>query len=826
MPQAPTIKVQHPVYQDKFMEFAAGTSPEAVAIATERVLDEFSKRPEWGSLDSAAQKSRRDTPPQAFVPSVLEEASRDFVQGAPPAVRALVGAQFEENRLAALQQFDPTAVRLGENNFAYTDPDTGLPTLYNPEGFDVGDIASLPIETAEAVGAGVGGLTGALSGAALTAVTTGPAAPVAAPVGAIAGAAVGTGAGAMLFRNAAEQIAMQLADVEDPRTWQEQLGDAGTTAALNTLLPAYGAGITRVGSDVARFPLRGGRPDKGMKSLLEDAKSWLPETRIDPLTGEPIRTLSLAQVTDKTVPVLWQRLITTLPGGARTMKRRINSQLKEIATSLDEKLAAFTRLGDPDPVRAARAVISGHKKFWQNFRLRSDGLYKNLDDVLPDDTAVVINNFDNVLVAATNPTPGMPSLGKVLTPSQVTKLKTAVNSDLPTVQAFLVNASGEITEGTITKTIPYEDLRMMRTEIGRKLGDTRIGTVEDLPRRVLKDLYAALSKDLRKAAQQQDMAWAIRRTTEGGPRKMRKTAVQLFDIADRFYRVGMDRMDTFISPLLKESDVPELLFAKVQGFTKEGVTRLREVRRGVDNDLEWRMLVGSVIEKLGAPKGGSVGEFSFNTFLENWNGLGGGNKALNRQVKDILFSGPGMRGMREDLDALARIGRATQINAEPFAQLVKGQPPMAGTGIIMGSVASAMGGVAGSAAFGTVSGTGFGMILGLVGALGTSKGSAHLLTNRKFVQWLARGATLRPQGVGAHIGKLSAIALDSDVNTRDAIQSFLANLSVISAEDGITLPSGPQATTADGAPPERPPSTVGRLRQAEQLSNVLGAGSQ
>src|SRR5689334_21642542 len=77
----------------------------------------------------------------------------DQSTGAPASVRLRVGGSPEGDRLANLRKFFPDAVPYGSDNFVFTNPDTGKPTLYNPKGFDFGDVASMGREVTTSVGA-------------------------------------------------------------------------------------------------------------------------------------------------------------------------------------------------------------------------------------------------------------------------------------------------------------------------------------------------------------------------------------------------------------------------------------------------------------------------------------------------------------------------------------------------------------------------------------------------------------------------------------------------------------------------------------------------
>lgn len=96
--------------------------------------------------------------------------------GAPPHVRLAVGSARERDRLPTIQQFYPDAKSYpeGSDNFLYTDPETGVPTLYNPPGLDRGDFPAITREAVTTLGGAVGatagaplGLGGALAGGTL-----------------------------------------------------------------------------------------------------------------------------------------------------------------------------------------------------------------------------------------------------------------------------------------------------------------------------------------------------------------------------------------------------------------------------------------------------------------------------------------------------------------------------------------------------------------------------------------------------------------------------------------------------------------------------------
>ena len=65
------------------------------------------------------------------------DAAKEFIDqdtGAPAFVRAQVGGSPTEDRLANIRRFYPDAAPYDDDNFIYTNPDTGRLTLYNPPG--------------------------------------------------------------------------------------------------------------------------------------------------------------------------------------------------------------------------------------------------------------------------------------------------------------------------------------------------------------------------------------------------------------------------------------------------------------------------------------------------------------------------------------------------------------------------------------------------------------------------------------------------------------------------------------------------------------------
>ena len=80
----------------------------------------------------------------------------DDTTGAPLPARLAVGGAEGEDRAATLRNLGYKDVEETASGLMFRDPNTNRLTLYNPPGFDLGDIVSITPEVAEATGA-IGG---------------------------------------------------------------------------------------------------------------------------------------------------------------------------------------------------------------------------------------------------------------------------------------------------------------------------------------------------------------------------------------------------------------------------------------------------------------------------------------------------------------------------------------------------------------------------------------------------------------------------------------------------------------------------------------------
>lgn len=658
------------------------------AQSADGVIHEFPDNTPRQNIDAAMLDYAKQNPQPANDDSVDQS-------GAPASVRAAVGSMPDANtRLQAIRKYAPDAQPHGDGNFVYTDPKTGKPTIYNPEGLDAGDIASLLPEAAEAVGGAVGAVGG---GAAGTAAAPG--------IGTAAGAIAGAGSGAAATKAAVEHAAMAHMGVADDRSAGQQVKDAATDFALNAGGQGAGMAVGAGARALVRGAMRGGAAGQtATRQAIAD---------LDRFGSTP----SVAQATNNATLDSIESLTAKVPGGAGVIRQAAQKQSQAVEAQVAAKLKNLNSNVAPNTLAAGNAATQGVSDFVTNFGDKADVLYSKLDSYIPSDTTIPVTNTERTLAEIITPAKGAPNVSATLANPKLAQLADALGKD---------SSNGAVTYGV---------MKDLRSSIGRRLGSPQL--TDDIPRAELKRVYGSLTDDLRLAAQ-----------------NVSPQAVQAFDRASTFYKAGMDRIDTMLSPIV-QNKLPEQVFASLESAGRQGPTRLRALRQSVDSQ-QWQAIAGTVADRLGKAAAGQQGvdtaNFSFQKFLTNW-------QRLDPQAKDVLFSGPNMGGIRGDLDALARASERIRDSSKAFANPSGSGGAVAGTTMGLAAVGGAL--------------TGNFHLLGVLGAaIGGAHMGAKLLTSPTFVKWLAGSTRVAPNGVGAYIGRLSAIANNSDADTRDAIKGY------------------------------------------------------
>jgi hypothetical protein len=665
----------------------------------------------------------------------------DVTTGAPAAVRAAVGsAQKPEDRLATIRKAYPDAEPFEADNFVYTDPKTGRPTLYNPPGFDlVGDTASVFPEIAEVGGGGTAaGLAAlpAIAGAGPTGGTSMLAIPLAYGLGAAAG------------REAQSVLASKYGNTVDTRNIGERLTDAAVTTGANVVGYRAGElvdqGIRNLTAPVAR----------GARNLLAPTARQnavdLANARVEPRAG--------AVSGSPAIQLLEQGLAAT-PGGSGPIREKAVRELAGITGEADDLARSYGPVKTPQ--EAGETIRSGARNAAERFRARQSELYEKAFDAVGAETPVDMKpllDFARELEVELAKAPATRSgtIGRALE-----KVRAIIRDGSPAKQDPAAAGFFEQTGGP--GGIGFETLRKIRTDLGRDLDDPVLAGATSAQKAAERRLYGVLTD-------------TMKQTAAKAP-----NGQKLIETADRYTRFNMTRNMDILQKVEDLRFDEQILQLAMRGSDKGG-SNLAALRRNLEPE-EWDVVAGSVLGRLGRATPGrqgvtelgeTAGDFSAATFLTNWS-------KMSPEARNALWGGTRYKSLIPRLNTLARVVDISK-DADKLANT-------SGTARVLLSALGVIGGGAGlssviadavstdegregrsSALTNVLAGTA--AVVG--GAVVVPRVAAKLITSPAFVSWLETGVRLGSRGtggLGSWVSRLGAISA-ANPEIREEIRAF------------------------------------------------------
>ena len=321
--------------------------------------------------------------------------------------------------------------------------------------------------------------------------------------------------------------------------------------------------------------------------------------------------------------------------------------------------------------------------------------------------------------------------------------------------------------------VQLQDLKTMRTEIGRALSN--FGVYDSrLDRTQLKQIYGAISRDIEVGVM--DLANRARiqsrlgnnRADAVGVDAARRAEGALYALrrADRYTRMGMERMDRFSKVV--GTDNPQaaagmLIRAALDG-TRGNMQMLRTAT-AVLRPEERSQLSRLVFQELGRPQasaGGIVQELGFSpeSALTRW-------QSMNPAARTLLFGGEHAKAIDDFVRVVSRLA-----NVEKMAN----RPRTATNAMNL----SALLGSAGSIAAGNIAVP--------AGIAGTGLAASVLFSRPAYVKWATTYAHLRAAALRAPIN-VTAPRMITHINRLGELakrdQALLPVYRAIAAENGI-----------------------------------------
>lgn len=393
-------------------------------------------------------------------------------------------------------------------------------------------------------------------------------------------------------------------------------------------------------------------------------------------------TASVGQATERRVLRAAETALANAPGSGGVMASKVAGQADDLASTIEKRASQLMRKTSGEQAgRAIEKGIRGSGGFVERFRGEQERLYTALDNFIQPDKPVTVTNTQRALQELSTPIPGAEATSKSLINPKIAKLAQDISTD---------SAGG---------TVPYQAIKELRTLIGQQMDDALVG---DVPRSQWKRVYGALSDDMREAAD------------SSGPQ-----AKASWTRANNYTKAGMKRMEA-IESVVQKNGGPEAIFRAATSGTREGATTLRAVMQSLDEGGQ-KTVSATVLRRLGIANPSNqddLGEqFSTGTFLTNW-------AKLSPEAKRTLFDRYGPK-FREDIDTISKVSANLRQGSEVFRNT-------SGT-----ARQQALWGTVGAFALAAVSGN-----VPMMAKIGTVVGSANLaarlMTNPRFVRWLAQ----------------------------------------------------------------------------------------
>lgn len=300
---------------------------------------------------------------------------------------------------------------------------------------------------------------------------------------------------------------------------------------------------------------------------------------------------------------------------------------------------------------------------------------------------------------------------------------------------FITDIENNIAQG---KQVPYDSLTALRSEVGTSLQ----GKLEPQERSALNKIYTGLTNDIKDNIQKTDL-----------DKIGKQSALQAWEKANTSHRLRTKFIQENIQPLL-DKGTPEEVYKFATSQSKIGGTKIGQIMRSL-NEPQKDFIRATFVKDLGlAQKGAQSAEadvFSPQKFMAEYSIL-----KKNGTEKAIFTP--------EQVTAYNRLNKVVELTKNT-EQTGKSNQLLQAIGL--GSVGFSTGG------------------LGLIPAIGGGRISANLMTNPKFINWLAVTTQTTPKELPKQINRLSSIAA-ANPEIRDDILEFVANFGNDNQQQNIT----------------------------------------
>lgn len=415
-------------------------------------------------------------------------------------------------------------------------------------------------------------------------------------------------------------------------------------------------------------------------------------------------TPSMGQVTGS-YPLSGIESTTGRFGAVSHMQKFGEKQAAQMGERAETLAGTLSRPMDKETLgRYVRTGLTGPGGFIEKTQQRTTKLYSDVEKYTPGNTPIMLPNFIAYLNNAIG-NPGRSALVAAATTESTKRLSP------------YLKAAG--TDMFLSGTIPFSDVRLLLTRVGKKIDDGIING--DVTVQEAKTMYATLSKDVKDS---------LASATPPVYAATASPALRAWERATNYYAARMARLEQTIVPLV-EGRAPEKIISAIDRSKKEGATTIRAVYHSLEPETR-NMLTARTIRDLGrATPGAQNAEgaiFSPAQFVTRWNNI-------TPEARRIMLDGSGHRELRFALESFARAASAIKQGSTVLQN-------KSGTAAAVYNLAAWIGGPTGGGLVGHA-------LAGEVGAAGGIAATwmgmnllGHLMTKPAAVRWLARSTTM------------------------------------------------------------------------------------
>lgn len=277
-----------------------------------------------------------------------------------------------------------------------------------------------------------------------------------------------------------------------------------------------------------------------------------------------------------------QNFVKDIPGGGKPITEALQKQVNEISKQIQgvvpSKGGTYSQAG--------KEILKGADDILEKSKLRSEQLYGKVNEFIPAETPVSMNNTFKALDDR-----------KVQITSAVSGGKVAGYSK------FINDIKNNIAQG---KEVPYDSLTSLRSEVGSAMQ----GKLEPQERAAINKIYSGLTNDIKENIQRSDL-----------DKIGKESALKAWERANASHRIRTNFIKENIQPLI-DKGTPEEVYRHAMSQSKLGGTKVNQVMRSL-NPNQKDFVRATVIRDMGlAPKTaqGAEGDiFSPQKFMGEFN---------------------------------------------------------------------------------------------------------------------------------------------------------------------------------------------------------------